>query len=432
MSLKPKVRLVVVFGPSQFGKSTFINNMLNYTGSEEPRAAVGNGAGESVTSKATTYRLGSIPVLFPTDRIGYDSVVIVDVPGVFDTKRFDNQEILHEIQLNLLSLGATEIDALLVFDSISEDCLMTNQTMKLATDLFGTLIVKSTIVVSTKWDRLRPQKIILKQATLEKYLNGLGLSHVRWTNVWRNNPQDFTQQMETQLSELGSRMTQISPYYMEEISNLIIRCEVIAKQLRDEDPDRFTNTEVTVEENEPEEYTEVMQMAVTEWEPLTEDEKFEMANAMLKTSTSIKTGHKLHPTGRFLTKKRVVGFTERRVPHSQTLDGGYFHSDTTVTWEDVLLDPIEQTYTEEIFEIVETEEMKMPLSFYLESLQKQKKAVTVTKNVEVVKVRTKPVQKIIPVNHERYHFQHYREKAIKYLEDEFRNSIRRRLELADT
>ena len=424
---KPKLRLILLFGPSQFGKSTFINNMLRFTESICPRAAVGDGRGESVTYAPCAYKLGSIRELFKKDRIGYDTVTLIDVPGIFDSRRFNNQEILNEIRMNLLQEASTSIDAVIAFESVSDDSLMINQTLKLATDLFGPLIVKSTVVLSTKWDLLsNPTRILKKQATLDKNLASLQLKCVKWTNVWKQ-PEEFKQKMSEQLSELGDRIAQISPYYMNEINNLMKRCDTIAREIQENDPDRYTNTEVSVQENIPEEYEDTMKVTVTEWEPLTQAEILEKAKLMMKVSKNIKTGFIIRPTGQFITKKKIVRFTERKERRVAPVKNGILQDDGEIEYFNTFLDPVEEEYKEEVTVVEEAPEKRMPLSFYVDSLQKELKPIPVVRDMQVKKVRTNQVTRIIPVNHERYHFEHYKQRALEYMQNEFRTNLARRL-----
>lgn len=106
---KPKITTLMVFGPSQFGKSTFINNLLELSGSE-PQAEVGDGSGESVTLRVKNYSINTILQLFPNDVQGFDKIEIFHVPGLFDSGlRISKEEIFLEIKKVLLDNRITHI-----------------------------------------------------------------------------------------------------------------------------------------------------------------------------------------------------------------------------------------------------------------------------------------------------------------------------------
>jgi septin family protein len=76
--------ICVVLGPTGFGKSTFINNLLQQAGSIE-EAKVGTRRGESVTIDVHTYNIKIIPEMFPNARMGYDTFQLINIPGILDS-----------------------------------------------------------------------------------------------------------------------------------------------------------------------------------------------------------------------------------------------------------------------------------------------------------------------------------------------------------
>ncbi|OMJ88642.1 hypothetical protein SteCoe_9337 [Stentor coeruleus] len=417
-------RTLLLYGPSQYGKSTFINNFIKLTNAPLERADVGNNSGNSITCAIKAYNVGSIPELFPEDIAGYDTVTIIDAPGIFDSRLFSNDEILKEIKLSLLNSKKLEIDAILVFESLRDDALQINNCVHIAANMFGTNITKNMIVIATKWDLIKEPRLSKKTQTLETYLANLQIEYIKWKNVWKSDPNAFENDMKIQLSELGGRIKRAQSYRMEEMIRLIEKRDELARVIQSNDPQRLSEYEIVIDVHIPEEYTELVLMKVTEWVPLTEEEKKDKANKFYEESKGLDQGYALRATGRKIAKEKIVGFKERREKRRVAISNGMFRGDKVIRWEDIFQDPIKETFYEDELEIVKLEEMKMPLEHFLRAVSNDAKPITTEKFVPMKKVRPKIIQQVIGYNQERYGFEHYQQLATEEIEREMRYNIR--------
>ena len=119
---KPVIYHFLVFGPSQFGKSTFINNCLDKARADCERAVVGDGSGISITLEVETCTMKAFKELLPHSRARCDIIKIFDVSGLFNTElRIGKKEIFAEIKKTLLQSGANNIDGIFLFKSVKDD-----------------------------------------------------------------------------------------------------------------------------------------------------------------------------------------------------------------------------------------------------------------------------------------------------------------------
>ncbi|KAG6917338.1 hypothetical protein DXG01_002909 [Tephrocybe rancida] len=137
--------IVLLFGQTGAGKSTFINRLVG-----EPIMCVGHDI------KSQTQQVSHYPVPNPHNR--RHKVVLVDTPG-FDDYKTDDREILDKIVLWLKSLGALRLKVLIVYLVEIDQVRRINDggmsPMKLVTAGIGTNIV----VASTKWSCLKNEQI---------------------------------------------------------------------------------------------------------------------------------------------------------------------------------------------------------------------------------------------------------------------------------
>ena len=421
-SKSPKNRLLILFGPSQFGKSSFINTLLDYSNSNSERAPVGTGSGESVTPHVISYNIGSVPVMFPLDRCDYDTISLIDVPGFYDSNlRVSNEEILQQIKGKVASSGNTQIDALLVFESMQADARKINITMRQAYQLFGKSIMDSTIVVTTKWDRVYPEETAKVTRILEAILKNLNLDYVRWENNYRNNSVHFLE-LESQVSRLGSMIEGLQPYQVFDFTEFIRYRDDKAREIQARDPNRYANKEEEVEINEPEEYTEEVPTTVTEWVPYTEEEITKKAQELHASSTGIKTGLRQRPTGRTKEVTKVIGYRPVPKEYEHVRHGRW--GPRVRKYMVTNYEPIITQEQEEELEWVEGDMVKMPIEFFRAMLRGQMYPRALVKNITINKVRMIKSTKVVKVEHERFDFEYYQKIALSEIEQEFRNNIR--------
>jgi GTP-binding protein EngB required for normal cell division len=232
----------MVFGPSQHGKSTFINNLLKFAASTE-EAKVGNGSGELVTIKVRTYDIGIIPEMFPKDRIGYDTFKLIDVPGTFDSGlRITKEEIFSEIKTVLMNNGIKELDCIIMFESMKDDSRKLNITMQTIIEVFGESVRKSILVLTTKWDTIDDDAEEVQNDYIESIILDLGVRHMKWQNNIKKKGKFLLSETEikAQISKLGSMISMISSYYVSDMDLILKRKIELAERLMNEDPDRIT------------------------------------------------------------------------------------------------------------------------------------------------------------------------------------------------
>lgn len=146
-------RHIALFGPSQAGKSSFINTI-----SRSELAAVGAGAGLSVTQECQEYCLWD-SMLFPGETIH-----IIDVPGFGDnfsgTTDYAILEMIRDsvtktLQANLLETSTEQkstIDGIILFEPLDNDSCRLHRTFELAKLLFGDSVFNSAVLLFSKFD----------------------------------------------------------------------------------------------------------------------------------------------------------------------------------------------------------------------------------------------------------------------------------------
>ena len=423
---KPVIYHLMVFAPSQHGKSTFVNNCLDQAGANCERAKVGDGSGESVTINVTAYTMKAFIELFPDARPGYDIIKIIDVPGLFDSGlRITKEEIFSEIKKTLLESGVNTIDAFILFESVKDDSRKFLITLTTALELFGEPLRPSSILLTTKWDKLNEREKQKVEPVIEGFVTASNIQ----TQKWFINYEDFkfgNDQVSAQFSELGSRLKKLRKYEVAEMDELLRKRDLLAEKLREQDPDRLVTEEFEQEVQEAEEYLEDELVKVTEWVALSEVEIENKAQKMWENQVPIP--GELIPEKIFKeVTKNVTEYIPRVVTNNMIIEvGTFFPDEYVIPIQHVEFDRLEKTIIEYVvdFEFHRGDDKKLDLNFFKNMLEGQMKPETVDKIVPTRKVRTRPVIKKIQVNHDRYDFEHYQMLAVKMMQKELVDSVR--------
>ena len=412
----PVHHVALVFGPSQYGKSTFINTLLEYSPIKgQELAGVGSGNGESITLKVKSYDIGIISAMFQNLRVGYDTFQLIDVPGILDSGlRITKEEIFAKIKRILLKKGIQQIDAILVFESMKDDARKIGISMEALIKVFGEKVKESILVLTTKWDRVEEEEHERLINYLEKLINPHRIKYIKWQNniKVRGRPLLTEEEVMNQISMLGTYIQKCKPYCVKEMESLLVKRQQLAEKLRENDPNRYVTDSTEIEVDVPESYTEVMNLPCTEFIEYTDSEIEVLAKKMQATDT-----------GESITVFKPIEYKEKTfLPRTEYKEkrSGLFGWSTKL---------VPKTYYEEK-EITKTqivpETKKVPRDFnyFKQFYIGQGKAVNRDREIPIEKVRYKKTKKIIPSQHERHEFDYYLNLATQELDEEIRNSIR--------
>lgn len=221
-----KTHIYVLFGPSQSGKSAFINSFSGKHFAEE-----GTGAGISTTTICQEYA-------FTTED---GEFVFLDVPGLKDNYHNSTDEeimaMIREKVLNHLSALALEsgttrkfIDGILLFEPLDYDYMRVDRTLLCAKMLFGEEVLDSGAVIFTKGDLdySRPPE-------------ELTLSYCQWQSY----PLSETVRLEDR-RELKFTLRCLKPYMLKNMNDVLNRLDEMTKQAHAAQPKEFESVIVAV------------------------------------------------------------------------------------------------------------------------------------------------------------------------------------------
>lgn len=168
-SLRQNPSIYALFGPSQSGKSAFVNALAG-----RHLAREGNGSGISETKECTEYNFTTPEGL---------KLVILDVPGLDDNfYNTTDEEIMgmirKKIQNHLAALALENglrrdwIDGILLFEPLDYDYCRVNKTVASAKLLFGQAVMESAAVIFTKSDidfRREPEQVSMLSSQWQSY-----------------------------------------------------------------------------------------------------------------------------------------------------------------------------------------------------------------------------------------------------------------------
>ena len=397
--LKPKYHYILVFGPSQFGKSTFINNLLIYSNSSSPRPQMGVGNGRSTTFKVEFYKLGNIHDMYPDDIQNFDEIIMIDVPGTFDSgMTISKEQIFESIKAELLDKGVSSLDAILMFESMKDDSRKIMITMDMARELFGAQVQNSIIVLSTKWNRVEEEEREGIETYFDSLLKTLQLPNMKWHSNYGNHQIVTNKEMQRQITELGHHIKSIKPYNVEGMNNLLYERDELARKIKESYPDRYSQVDETRKEYIPEEYMKEFELDSFELVPFSDDEITKRAQELYDVQIPIPGGFIPDPSG-----KRI------EVPTTHHL----------VDWVD------EEVKFDLGPQMIKADDIKLPLGYFRELVKNEKKSVEVKKKHFVKDIRYKKVVKLIKKNQEKHDFEFYQDLANKQMSERFRNQFRK-------
>jgi len=223
MLSKPSKHLILTYGPSRTGKSSFINTIM-----KAEVTPVGSFNNESTTISVNSFEaiLSSLP-RNPT------SLTIFDVPGKYDSKmRMTNTEIKRKIEETVLSISDTDrLSAILVFEALPNQPTQLRSTLMDLEFMLGPEYRRSTIVVLTKADKISdPEELDGAKRTAEGICQENNVPFI----YLRNNHRGFTlndAQYNEQFDSLMDKINLLPPYLLREVQHYQRKINERAKQL---------------------------------------------------------------------------------------------------------------------------------------------------------------------------------------------------------
>ena len=422
---KPKHRFLLVFGPSQSGKSTFINNLLKFANSKLETAKVGKNIGKSTTIKVGFYNVGNIHALFKDDIQNYDNFTLIDVPGLFDSDmRISKEEIFDAIKHQLFDYGVNSLDAILMFESVKDDSRKVYQTMGVLQEYFGKEVHSSTIVLSTKWDKIDDEDKEGIETYLDSMVKTIQVKSMKWQNNYGEKLIITNREMHSQLDMLGQLIKESSPYKVEGLNNLLMERDELAKQIRENDPNRYALTNENRTEYIPEEFIKEIEVETHDLVKLTNEEIELRSQQLYDSQIPIPGGLIPDPSGKRNILKRKVKIP-KIIQKSYTLKTGWWIFGGTheipyqeITWEDgeeeIDLGPL----------MINADDKKLPIHYFKELVRNEAKFVPVIKKILMKDIRYKKIDRIIMKNQEKHSFEYYQKLASEQLSRNFIEFIR--------
>jgi len=211
--------VVVVMGPSQHGKSTFIELAVLDTVS----VATGDGSGKSCTEK---------PALYSNTRIG----PLLDTPGYNDTEcRFNNTAAGHMVAGLLIEHGIEEVKFILV-NSLVDMAASLPSTLKEFNLVFPNAM-QSALVLATQVDKVNPpDEVPKKWENLKQRCRHSGIAtQLQWQSYKDSykNPLEKSD-LDDRFGCLKDRLTKLPSYKPKKAGDLEQRIQEKMKQLQKE------------------------------------------------------------------------------------------------------------------------------------------------------------------------------------------------------
>lgn len=206
---------MVVFGPSQSSKSTFINTFGNCN-----LAQTGTGTGESVTISARIYEINNQVVKY-----------IIDLPGLFDSRLGITDEtilnITKEKVLEAKAEGST-LKGFLIFESLDSELNKLRNTLAKLCSIFTEQVMSSVIIIAAKSDSTRFPK---KREALNSLCREKNLKLVYWTNFINKISGEQRNAQENDLKRAISEIPPINTNWVADLQNKIReKAQILASQ----------------------------------------------------------------------------------------------------------------------------------------------------------------------------------------------------------
>ena len=424
----PKHRFILVFGPSQTGKSTFINNLLEFANSKLEKAKVGRGIGKSTTIQVRFYNIGNILALFPEDIQNYDSLTLIDVPGIFDTDiRISKEEIFDQIKIKLFEYGVNSLDAILLFESVNDGSRKVFITMSMLQEYFGKEIRNSTIVLSTKWDKIDEDDKKELEDYLDSMVKKIQVRTMKWQNNYGTKEILTKREMYRQISKLGQNIKKLNPYSVEGLNIQFKKRDELAKQIRENDPNRYSLKDEIRIENIPEEFIEEIEVETMEVVNLTNEEIEIRAKKLFDSQIPIPGDLIPDPSGKRNIMKNIVK-VPRTIQKVYTYETGFWiFKETNYHYYQEVIYENKEELIDLGPEMIRGEDKKIPLDYFRGLVSNETKLTPVTKKVLIKAIRYKKIERIIAKNQKNHNFEYYQKQASEQLTKEFVESIRKKL-----
>lgn len=241
---------VVLRGPSQAGKSTFMAAVMDDGQGEAP--AVGDGSGESVTRDT----------MLRSSKVG----LLVDGPGDNDTMlSFSNEEAGRRYAVAVASAEVTSVK-FLVFDSLGSDTMQLRASLASLTVAFGTAALQAVVVVASKRDLCPSATAEQRLGVMRQVMQASDVADpqvVTWQSVGLDE-----EAARSQLEALQCALENVHGVSPTDLKDLWHRQRTRAQELCDAQVPRMVAVEVSEEFAEPydfqEEYTEQEPYQATE------------------------------------------------------------------------------------------------------------------------------------------------------------------------
>ncbi|CAE7340319.1 unnamed protein product [Symbiodinium sp. CCMP2456] len=242
---------IVLRGPSQTGKSTFMNMVL--LPGDAATVAIGDGSGESVTHDIATRRTS----------LG----LAVDGPGDNDSMmRFTIEEAGRRYAAGVAALGVQWLK-FLIFESLASPAVQLRASLASLVTAFGASVLPGVVVVASQADlRTGPQREV-RLSALRAVMAEQGITELV---LWQHADSLDQAGVQAELAELQAALQRVPSVSTSALEDLWQRQRQRAQELCDRQPPR--TRVVQVEEQFAEPYTD--QEAYQKQEPYTEQERY--------------------------------------------------------------------------------------------------------------------------------------------------------------
>jgi len=239
--------MLFVWGPSQSGKSTFINVLK---GSDT--AATGLDDGESVTVNMNAFEVEN-PNLLEGKK-----VVLIDAQGLGDSKlQATDDEISDRITCFALEkIQGNHLRSILVFESLANDTMKLRDTLRKLENAFGPRAKQSVLVLITKSDLITRDRFERRLPTVEEECNRHQLKYMLWNNKVNDLARISGARLDQQIQQLNAKLQQIQPFELGNLRNIRVEVEESAQELMAHDPGQTQEIEIDIPNAKVEEWIE--------------------------------------------------------------------------------------------------------------------------------------------------------------------------------
>lgn len=238
----------ILFGPTQYGKSTFLDRVLHENETFRPKT--GTGKGDSITRASHLYE---------TTLIG----PVLDVPGWNDTELLVDSALIAKQAALILAEGDVSSVRFLLFDSLSESSVQIRPTLEQLVQAFGGNAKDSVVVVACKLDRADEDELQDRLITMEETMEqcNIGNKLVLWKSK-NLSAREWNDQLDELRLALHSKM----PTTLIDIQDLKSRVLERAEKLyREQQPEMLEHKDKTTEPRVVD-FVETEDYEDTDWE----------------------------------------------------------------------------------------------------------------------------------------------------------------------